>query len=161
VETGAEALNTVSRILVILNGCSPNPDVEALGYKAVQTDYSPPLPSHLLVPSSLPCAPPTTGMSTNLYEILGVQRDASEDQSAFNPCPWSCPVLNALFRLQSERHIRNGRYKPTRIVFPQNGRKQREMSFERFFLSKHPLCYTAHSWPILGQQRIRSAYRSE
>ena len=30
-------------------------------------------------------------MSTNLYEILGVQRDATDDQSAFNPRPCSCP----------------------------------------------------------------------
>ena len=30
-------------------------------------------------------------MSTNLYETLGLQRDATADQSMSNPRPWSSP----------------------------------------------------------------------
>jgi hypothetical protein len=90
-------------------------------------------------------------MSTNLYETLGVQRDATDDQSTSCPRPGVSPPLNAFVHLQSEKLIRNVPYKPTLIVFRQNRKQQQGMSFERSLLSIHPLCYAAHSRVILGQ----------
>ena len=71
----------------------PNPAEEALRYKGSRCGQAIPHPIHLLVPSppSLCALRSTTGMSTNLYEILGLQRDATADQSMSNPRPWSCP----------------------------------------------------------------------
>lgn len=112
---GPEALRITSRIVVILwavDGterarCAtvgvplPNPAEEALRYKGSRCGQAIPHPIHLLVPSppSLCALRSTTGMSTNLYEILGLQRDATADQSMSNPRPRSCPPLNALICL--------------------------------------------------------------
>jgi hypothetical protein len=53
-------------------------------------------------------------MSTNLYEILGVPRDVTDEQSTSNPFSWV--VYPPLMLPQSERLTRNERYKLTQIV---------------------------------------------
>ena len=139
---GAEAVRIISRI--VERGCPTCGVCQIRMWR--HSDIKPSkqfTPSHPIssCPPPFPCAPPTTSMSTNLYEILGVQRDATDDQSTFNPHPWLVLPLNTHVRLQSEKHIKKGPYKPTRIVFPKNRKQQQGMSSERSPLSMHSLCY--------------------
>lgn len=66
----------------------------------------------------------STIMSTNLYEILGVQADATPEQSMFLFFYRYSPFSHA--RFQSEKHTRNGRFRHILIVFlPQTRLRQR------------------------------------
>lgn len=160
---GPEAVRITSRIVVILwhgrTGVCATAACHFLIWLRRRSDIKPvnqaiPSPVHPISscppPPSL-YAPPTTDMSTNLYETLGVQRGVSEDQSMSNPRTCLVPPLNALLCLQSERPIRNEPYKHTQIVFHQSRKNSLEMSSERSLLSMHPLCCVAHSWSVLGQ----------
>jgi hypothetical protein len=91
-------------------------------------------------------------MSTDLYETLGVQNDATDEESTSNP---STSVILTLSNLltQSEELTRNGRYKPTQIVSPRNIKQLQRMSLERFLqLLRSPS--TIRSLTTPGQQRI-------
>ena len=90
-------------------------------------------------------------MSTNLYEILGVQRDVTDEQSTSNPFP--SVVHPPLMLPQSERLTRNGRYKLTLIVSLRSKNQPRKMSSERSSIpSIHSLL--CHSLTTPGEQRI-------
>lgn len=143
----------VSKPLALGTGASQtyrlfrNPDSLKVSYKA-PTRWS-------TKPTPFPRAPPPLKslpiMSTNLYEILGVQRDVTDEQSTSNPFP--SVVHPPLILPQSERLTRNGRYKLTLIVSLRSKNQPRKMSSERSSIpSIHSLL--CHSLTTPGEQRI-------